>query len=161
MVRSEPKLLWRKRGSGYLPPLPNADSPLTTATTKLLDLHYSNKRIAERWTWERYQRLCSFLKVTEAELASLCLMPHGWIPKLKESNMLPCSVNGGGRAVGMILTLLEARVLKKLVPDVVAHPFPNLNNTLKRRAPLPRQTHQAAAGVAGQTGTAETPRLTG
>jgi hypothetical protein len=42
-------------------------------------------------------------------------------------------VTGGGRAVAMLLTLLEARVLKKLVPDVVNNPFPNLNNTIKQR----------------------------
>lgn len=133
MPKDQARFSWKKSGSGYLPPLPNADSEYTTATTKIIDLHYSNKRIAERWTYERFTRLCSFLKVTEPELASLCLMPHAWLPKLKENNQLPCSVTGGGRAVGMILTLLEARVLKKLVPDVVTNPIPNLNNVLKHR----------------------------
>lgn len=161
MVRDEPKLAWRKRGSGYLPPLPNADSPYRTATTTLIDIHYSNKRIAERWTWERIQRLCCFLKITEYELASLVCCPHSWVEKIKTYNRIPASVSGGGRAVGMLLTLLEARVLKKLVPDVIVNPFPNLNNTLKRRAPLSRQNHQAGAGVAGTPDGAQTSRLTG
>lgn len=133
MPRDQARFAWRKNGSGYLPPLPNTDSEFTTATTKIIDLHYSNKRIAERWTWERFQRLCSFLKVTEPELASLCLMPHAWIPKLRENNQLPCIVSGGGRAVGMMLTMLEARVMKKVVGDVIINPMPNLNNTLKNR----------------------------
>lgn len=127
------RINWKKSGCGYLPPLPNADSDFTTATTKLLDLHYSNKRIAERWDWQRYQRLCSFLKLTEAELASLCMMPHSWIASLREKNRLPCAVTGGGRAVGMLLTILEARVMKRIVPDVVEDIFPNLNAVLKQR----------------------------
>lgn len=151
MIRTNEHLYWKKRGSGYLPPLPNADSEFTTATTKLIDINYSNKRIAERWTWERYQRLCSFLKVTEAELASLVLMPHAWLPKFRDYSQIPCSVTGGGRAVAMLLTLLEARVLKKLVPDVVKHPIPNLNHILKRRED-PRPTAQATRGVAQPSG---------
>lgn len=127
-------LSWRKKGDGYLPPLPNAGSEHTTATTKLLDLHYSNLRIAERWTWDRYQRLCSFLKLTEYEMASLCLMPHDWVAKLKEHNRLPCAVNGGGRAVAMILTMIEARVLKRYVPDVIDNPMPNVNAILRTGA---------------------------
>ncbi len=133
MPRDNPPLSWKKRGSGYLPPLPNSDSDFTTATTKIIDIHYSNKRIAERWTWERFERLCSFLKLTHYELASLVCCPHSWVAKIRDENRIPCSVNGGGRAVGMLLTLLEARVLKKLVPDVITNPFPNLNNTLKHR----------------------------
>ena len=134
MPQDTPILTWKKRGSGYLPPLPNTDSEHTTATTKLLDLHYSNKRIAERWTFERYERLCSVLKLTHYELASLVCMPHVYVAKLREYNRIPGSVNGGGRAIGMLLTLLEARVLKKTVGDVIKNPFPNLNNTLKYRS---------------------------
>lgn len=133
MARNPAHLDWKKSGSGYLPPLPNADSEFTTATTKIIDIHYSNKRISERWTFERYERLCSFLKLTHYELASLVCMPHLWVAKLKEENRIPCSVTGGGRAVAMLLTLLEARVLKKLVPDVIKNPFLNLNNCTKHR----------------------------
>ncbi len=128
------ELAWRKKGSGYLPPLPNSGSELTTATSKIIDLHYSNLRIGERWTWDRYQRLCSVLKVTEAELASLVCMPHEMIPRLKENNCLPGLVTGGGRAIGMLLTLLEARILKRLVPDVIEDPFPNLNAAVKQKS---------------------------
>lgn len=127
------RLTWRKKGDGYLPPLPNSNSEHTTATTKLLDLHYSNLRIGERWTWDRYQRLCSFLKLTEYEMASLCLMPHDWVSKMKERNQMPCIVNGGGRAVGMILTMLEARVMKKIVPDVIEDPMPNLGAAVRQK----------------------------
>lgn len=127
------QLSWRKKGSGYLPPLPNAASEFRTATTTLIDLHYSNLRIAERWDWDRFQRLCSFLKVTEYELASLVLCPHDWIPKFREHNRIPCSVSGGGRAVAMMLTVLEAKVLRRLVPDVIDEPMPNLNAILKQR----------------------------
>lgn len=132
MRRQKGIVSWTKAGSGYLPPLPNSDSELTTATTKLLDLHYSNLRIAERWTWQRYQRLCSVLKLTEAELASLCLMPHRWLAGFKENDRMPCSINGGGRAVAMILTLLEARVMKRVVPDVIIYPFPDLQQKVRQ-----------------------------
>lgn len=133
MPRDVQRLSWKKSGSGYLPPLPNANSEHRTATTVLIDIHYSNKRIAERWNWERLQRLCSFLKITEYELASLVCCPHEWIPKIKEHDRIPASVTGGGRAVALLLTLLEARVLKKLVPDVVKNPIPNLNHVIKNR----------------------------
>ena len=133
MPKDRAHISWRKKGSGYLPPLPNSDSEHRTATTFLIDVHYSNKRIAERWTWERIQRLCSVLKITEYELASLVCCPHEWIPKIKEHNRIPASVTGGGRAVGLLLTLLEARTLKKLVPDIVKNPIPNLNHILKHR----------------------------
>jgi hypothetical protein len=126
------KLNWRKAGSGYLPPLPNAGSEFASVTTKLLDLHYSNLRIAERWDWARYQRLCSVLRLTEYELASLVLMPHEWVPKMKERNVIPCMYHGGGRAVGLVLTMLEARVLKKVVADVIEEPMPNLNSVMRQ-----------------------------
>lgn len=129
----ERKLAWHKKGSGYLPPLPNTGSELTTATSKIIDLHYSNLRIGERWTWDRYQRLCSVLKITEPELASLVCMPHDYLPKLKANNQLPGLVTGGGRAIGMLLTILEARILKRLVPDVIEQPFPNLQAAVKQR----------------------------
>lgn len=125
-------LRWQKQGYGYLPPLPNSGSPHTTATTKLIDLHYSNLRIAERWTWDRYQRLCSFLKLTEYELASLCLMPHDWVGKMRERNRLPCVGQGGGRAVAMLLTMTEATVMKNYVPDVIVNPMPNMNRIQKQ-----------------------------
>ena len=66
-------------------------------------------------------------------MASLVLCPHDWVAKLKENNQLPHISRGGGRAVGMLLTIIEAKVLKRLVPDVIEQPFPNLNATLKQR----------------------------
>ncbi len=132
MAREVAPLRWKKRGSGYLPPLPNSDSDYTTATTKILDLHYSNLRIAERWTYERYERLCSVLKVTPYELASLVCMPHSHVEKLRDYGQIPGIVNGGGRAVGLVLTILEARILKRLVPDVIENPFPNLDTKVRQ-----------------------------
>lgn len=121
------QISWKKRGCGYLPPLPNATSKHRSPSTDLIDIHYSNLRISERWDWQRIQRLCSFLQVTEYELASLVLMPHEWVEKFKQRDQMPCAVAGGGRAVAMILTILEARVLKRLTKDVIVEPFPSLN----------------------------------
>src|SRR5690348_14518707 len=118
-IRDQSRINWKKRGAGYLPPLPNAASEHRTATTTLIDIHYSNLRIAERWTWERFERLCSVLQLTPYELASLVCMPHDSVGKLREHGRIPGSVSGGGRAIGMLLTLLEARILKKTVPDVI------------------------------------------
>lgn len=133
MIREHANVQWRKKGSGFLPPLPNADSPHKTASTFLLDIHYSNLRIAERWDLDRFDRLCSFLKVTRYELASLVLCPHSWVEKLVEHNRIPCCVSGGGRAVALLLCILEAKVLRRLVPDVIEDPMPNLNAILKQR----------------------------
>ncbi len=137
----ERRLLWKKRGDGYLPPLPNTGSDHTTATTKLLDLHYSNLRIAERWNYERFERLCSVLHVTPYELASLVCMPHGHVDRLRETDRLTGISEGGGRAIGLVLTLLEARILKKLCPDVIENPFPHLGNKVRQGE---RETRLAA-----------------
>lgn len=123
---------YRKEGEGILPPLPNASSKVRTATTFLIDIHYSNLRVVERWDWERYLRLCRFLKLTEAELASFVCMPHDWLPVYKARNRLPYSVGGGGRAVALLLTVMEARVLRKWADTV--QPFPNLR-AVKRKDP--------------------------
>lgn len=60
-------------------------------------------------------------------------MPHHWVAKFKENNRVPCIVTGGGRAVAMMLCMLEAKVLKRLVSDVLEDPLPNLNAILKQR----------------------------
>lgn len=125
-------LKWKKRGDGYLPPLPNSGSDHTTATTKLLDLHYSNLRIAERWNYERVERLCSVLKITPYELASLVCMPHAYLDKLRDTDRLPAISEGGGRAIGLLLTMIEARILKKLCPDVIENPIPHLGNKIRQ-----------------------------
>lgn len=143
MVRDKAGLNWKKRGTGYLPPLPNAQSEHRTATTTLIDIHYSNLRIAERWNWARYERLCSVLKVTPYELASLVCLPHSSVEKLREHGTLPGIVTGGGRAIGMLLTILEARILKKLVPDIIENPFPHLGNKIQQGQRVEQSTSSA------------------
>lgn len=109
--------------STYEPPLPNAKSDVTTPASRLLDIHYANLLLIERWNWDRYITLCQFLKLTPAELASLCLMPHAWLERFKEENRIPHTA-GGARAVAFILTLIEAHAMKAISKDVIENPFP-------------------------------------
>ncbi len=53
---------------GYVPDLPNQGSRLQTPSTLLIDVHYSKLLLVERWTWERFTRLCAFLQISPAEL---------------------------------------------------------------------------------------------
>ena len=115
----------RKDRTIYEPTLPNVKSERATAASRLIDIHYANLLLIERWNWDRYITLCQFLKVTPVELASLCLIPHTWLGRFKEENQLNAS-NGGARAVALILTLVEAHAMKAISKDVIENPFPSL-----------------------------------
>ena len=111
--------------ANYSPTLPNAESKSATAASRLIDAHYANLLLIERWNWDRYITLCQFLKLTPAELASLCLMPHKWLAAFKDGNLIP-NRSSSGRAVALILTLIEAHAMKAISKDVIENPFPTL-----------------------------------
>lgn len=116
-----------RRTTDYTPVIPNRDSPLSTPSSKLLDLHYANLLLIERWSWDRYIKLCEFLKMTPAELASLVLMPHAWLERYEDQNMLDYGLAKGSLAVALILTLIEAHTMQTVTKDVILNPFPNRN----------------------------------
>ena len=107
--------------------LPNEGSKCQTPASLKVDLWYAHLNVWQRWTWERFQRLALFLKLTPAELASIACIPHRSLPSFEERNHL---YNGQAmdRAAALVLTLLEAHVLREYSRDVIANPFPNLND---------------------------------
>lgn len=52
-------------------------------------------------------------------------MPHKWVEKWPQTNILPIPRNQGAYAQAMLLTLLEAKVLENYSNDVIANPFPS------------------------------------
>jgi hypothetical protein len=110
----------------YVPPLPNIGSDGQTPASLAIDVHYARLFLVERWTWERFVRLCHFLKMTSCEVASLALLPHRYIPLYQERNVLPLP-RAHAASVALSLTLLEAYLMRGLTDDVVSQPFPDLN----------------------------------
>lgn len=113
------------RGVVYVPPMPNEKSRHQTPASLAIDLHYANLLLVERWDWDRYSRLCNLLKLTPHEMASLVLLPHKYVERFRELNGLPMNY-AHARAVGLILTLLEAHLCKHISKDVIENPFPKL-----------------------------------
>lgn len=116
-----------KRPIGYIPPLPNEGSKLQTANTLRIDVHYANLLLVERWTWDRFNRLAAFLQISHAELASAVTLPHRYLDRYASSNRIP-NRDGNGRAIALLLTLLETHCCSEWTNDVIRNPFPDLNN---------------------------------
>lgn len=113
-----------KLAMDHIPSLPNHSSDHQTTGSKIIDLHYANLLLVERWTWERYVRLAAYLKLTHCELASLVLMSHKSVDQFREKNQIQAH---NPRPIAMLLTLLEHHVAGHLLHDTIANPFPNLN----------------------------------
>lgn len=113
------------RKFGYIPPLPNEGSTLQTPSTVLIDVHYCKLLLVERWTWERFTRLCAFLRISNAELASAVLMPHKMLAAYERDNRIP-NRSGAARPIALLLTLLESHCCRHMTKDVIENPFPKL-----------------------------------
>jgi hypothetical protein len=118
-------MAWRKK-IPYSLALPNPDSDGQTPSSLAIDIHYMNLMLVERWDWERYVKLCNFLKMTAYEVASLVLLPHKNVPAYRAKNLLPMR-RAHAASVALSLTLLEAYLMRGLTEDVISNPFPNLN----------------------------------
>lgn len=131
----------------YVAPLPNIGSTGQTPASLAIDIHYAKLLLVERWTWERFVRLCHFLKMTSCEVASLVLLPHRCIPAYKERNTLPLS-RPHAASVALSLTLLEAYLMRGLTDDVLPDVFPDLN--LVAPAGVAGRETEGVGAVAGQ-----------
>lgn len=116
--------------------LPNEGSNGQTPASLAIDVHYAKLMLVERWNWERFVKLCTFLKMTDCEVASLVLLPHRALVGYKLMNRLPL-IRSHASSVALSLTLLEAYLMRGLTKDVIESPFPDLNRV-------------APAGVAGR-----------
>jgi hypothetical protein len=110
----------------YVAPLPNMGSTGQTPASLAIDIHYAKLLLVERWTWERFVRLCHFLKMTSCEVASLVLLPHRHMAEYQRRNTLPL-LRPHAASVALSLTLLEAYLMRGLTDDVVPNAFPDLN----------------------------------
>ena len=109
----------------YVLKLPNEGSRGQTPASLAIDIHYTNLMLVERWTWERFTKLCLFLKMTAYEVASLVLLPHRCVDAYRAKNVLPL-LPIHAASVALNLTLLEAYLMRGLTEDVIENPFPDL-----------------------------------
>ena len=88
-----------------------------TAASLIIDAHYAKLRIKERWTEERVERLCAFLRITLGELGSLLGVPHGW---WKEHVRSTKKLSG---PICILLTIIENQYLSPYTKDTVTNLF--------------------------------------
>ncbi len=81
-----------------------------TPITARIDLHYAEMALVARWDLRRVDRLCAFLRLGRHELASLLMITHKRMDACIRRN------RWDGPAV-LLMTLLEAEVLKDYVPE--------------------------------------------
>mgnify|MGYP001601055151 CR=1 FL=1 len=112
------------RKFGYLPPAPNTDSPQRTVTSVYFDGHYANLNLINRWTWDRYARLCEVLRLTPYEMASLVTLKHSWVERFRHNDMLTGS---HAEAVALLLTILEGQLFGDRKADTIKDPFPKIS----------------------------------
>jgi hypothetical protein len=76
----------------------------------LIDIHYKDLGIQEMWDTRRVDRLCSLLKVTRDELASMIMFEHSEMDKCIKLGEFP-------GPVCLLLTLVENFTVGSVVPD--------------------------------------------
>lgn len=103
--------------------LPNVGSPHQTPASLATDAHYMSLRLVPRWDWDRFARLSAFLKLTPYELGSLALITHKEVGAWSQNNLLPMK-EADARRAALILTLIEAHILKDYTSDIIENPFP-------------------------------------
>lgn len=100
--------------------LSNPPNTKRTLGSHRIDLHYAKLNIPRRWTWDRFDLLCSVLRVTHAEMASTICLPRSALKGAHRSNQFP------GPAA-LLLTLIEADVMKGIT-DTIENPIASLPN---------------------------------
>ena len=103
------------------PLLPNGASRKQTMGSRRIDLHYAKLGIPTRWTWDRFTMMCSVLRVTHEEMASVVCFPHRNLKDAYLRNNFPGST-------ALLLTLIEADVMKGITPDLIANPIASLSD---------------------------------
>lgn len=112
------------RKFGTLRPRINSGSIHQTTASLLIDLHYENLQLINRWNWVRFARLCNFMQLTPYELGSLVLMRHDVVDQYR--NQGTTYLIHGSRATVLLLTLIEAYMMKGWTDDIVENPLPSL-----------------------------------
>jgi predicted DNA-binding protein (UPF0251 family) len=110
-----PKSLTQKRKKKTPTRKFNSLAEATTASI-LIDTHYEKLNIQGRWNRTRVERLCGYLRITQAELASIVGVNHKNFRRFISKNRFPLTA-------GILLTLLETHYLSGLAPDIIDEIF--------------------------------------
>lgn len=108
----------KKRVKRKAPPrLNHINEKHATAASTIIDAHYANLSIRKRWTSERINRLCAFLRITIPELGSLLGVKHGWwVDHVKSTKPL-------SGPICILLTIMENHFMAGYTKDVVSNLF--------------------------------------
>ena len=91
--------------------------PDATSASVIFDAHYAKLDLKKKWNKQRVDRLCSFLRLTYSELASLLYMDKGAF-RMQMKSMKPFS-----GPLCILLTILEHKFLSEYAPDTISNIF--------------------------------------
>jgi len=93
------------------------NSKKATTASSIIDAHYARLGIRKRWTLDRITTLCSFLRITEAELGSILGVPHGyWRDHIRSTKPL-------SGPICILLTIMEAKFMAGHTKDIITNLF--------------------------------------
>ena len=99
------------------PNLRGTKNPDATSASLIFEAHYAKLGLQKLWDSKRVNRLCSFLRMTHEELASLLHM-RGSVFQMQLNSMRPFS-----GPVCLLLTILEHRYLQDYTKDTISNIF--------------------------------------
>ena len=99
------------------PQLKSTKNPEATSASLIIEAHYAKLGLQKLWDAKRVYRLCSFLRMTHEELASLLHM-KGSVFQMQLKSTKPFS-----GPVCLLLTILEHRYLKDYAPNTISNIF--------------------------------------
>jgi hypothetical protein len=93
-------------------------NPLSSSTpaSDLIDIHYETLGLRKLWNRDRIERLCGYLRLSQAELASMVAVGHIRFDGYIQRNFFP-------GPLALLLTMLETRYLKGLAADIITNLF--------------------------------------
>ena len=91
--------------------------PDATSASVIFDAHYARLGLKKKWNKQRVDRLCSYLRLTYSELASLLHMNKGAFG-VQLKSMRPFS-----GPVCILLSILEHKFMSDFAPDTISDIF--------------------------------------
>lgn len=91
--------------------------PEATSASVIIDAHYARLGLKKKWNKQRVDRLCSYLRMTYPELASLLHMDKSAF-RVQLKSMRPFS-----GPVCILLSILEHKFMSDFAPDTISDIF--------------------------------------
>lgn len=91
--------------------------PEATSASIIFDAHYARLGLKKKWNKQRVDRLCSYLRMTYSELASLLHMDKSAF-RVQLKSMRPFS-----GPVCILLSILEHKFMSEYAPDTISDIF--------------------------------------